>query len=167
MKLSSNRDLGKAQQFWGLLKPLGAALTHWESPSPPPRRRVWKTQLKKCRLWKTDLHMLGLHFVPPLHLVGRVSIAIFQLFSAESFMLLLYLLNKLGSCGRSPDRATAGTVRRPARASLPRFIEMIPFAHPRSPDPGSRQAKTCVSDGDLTIPVEQSKAIRFKCNRPV
>ena len=36
-----------------------------------------------------------------------------------------YLLNKLGSCGRSPDRATAGTVRRPARASLPRFIEMI------------------------------------------
>ena len=38
-----------------------------------------------------------------------------------------YLLNKLGSCGRSPDRATAGTVRRPARASLPRFIEMIPL----------------------------------------
>jgi len=32
----------------------------------------------------------------------------------------------LGGCGRSPDRATAGTVRRPARASLPRFIEMIP-----------------------------------------
>jgi len=37
----------------------------------------------------------------------------------------VYLLNKLESCGRSPDRATAGTVRRPARASLPRFIEMI------------------------------------------
>ena|GEM_PF-742495 len=41
--------------------------------------------------------------------------------------LYKYLLNKLGSCGRSPDRATAGTVRRPARASLPRFIEMIPL----------------------------------------
>ncbi|HDQ71528.1 MAG TPA: GAF domain-containing protein [Chloroflexi bacterium] len=40
---------------------------------------------------------------------------------------LRYLLNKLGSCGRSPDRVTAGTVRRPARASLPRFIEMIPI----------------------------------------
>ena len=42
-----------------------------------------------------------------------------------------YLLNKLGSCGRSPDRATAGTVRRPARASLPRFIEMIPIVSVR------------------------------------
>ena len=42
-----------------------------------------------------------------------------------------YLLNKLGSCGRSPDRAIAGTVRRPARASLPRFIEMIPIVSVR------------------------------------
>ena len=46
----------------------------------------------------------------------------------SALMLIPYLLHKLGSCGRSPDRATAGTVRRPARASLPRFIEMIPHS---------------------------------------
>lgn len=37
------------------------------------------TLLKKCRLWKTDLHMLGLRFSHLLHIVGRVSIrAVFQ-----------------------------------------------------------------------------------------
>ena len=30
--------------------------------------------LKERRLWKTDLHMLGLRFPHPLHIVGRVSI---------------------------------------------------------------------------------------------
>jgi len=55
---------------------------------------------------------------------GIVNLLILQ--GARDWMTgNMYLLNKLGSCGRSPDRATAGTVRRPARASLPRFIEMI------------------------------------------
>jgi len=52
----------------------------------------------------------------------------------------MYLLNKLGSCGRSPDRATAGTG--PARASLPRFIEMIP---------GNAVATQCVGYYDTAL----------------
>jgi len=62
------------------------------------------------------------------------ALALRRNFAAKRLVMFIfqlkYLLNKLGSCGRSPDRVTAGTVRRPARASLPRFIEMIPTQHP-------------------------------------
>ena len=40
------------------------------------------TLLKKCRLWKTDLHILGLRLPHLLHIVGHVSIrAVFQFFN--------------------------------------------------------------------------------------
>ncbi len=71
-----------------------------------------------------------------------------------------HLLNKLGSCGRSPDRATAG---------LPRFIETIHEAAPKRPrDGGSEPAhetevllnfyrKTCCPGG---IPAPARSAVR-------
>jgi len=84
------------------------------------RSYVFLPRIARCRSWKAAYSNTNKVYTK----YGKKANGFLQLLRL-AMKVVQYLLNKLGSCGRSPDRATAGTVRRPARASLPRFIEKI------------------------------------------